>query len=37
MKILVLHSDYDMPYLLDIPNLGTEVIQMLEIIKNKVK
>lgn len=37
MKILVLHADYDMPYLLDIPNLGTEVIQMLEIIKNKVK
>lgn len=35
MKILVLHADYCKPYLLDIPTLKEEVIQMLEIIKNK--
>ena len=30
MKIVVLHPDYDMPYILDMPNLEAEVIKMLE-------
>lgn len=35
MKILVLHPDYDEPYLVAMPNLEYEVIQMLEHLKNR--
>ena len=36
MKLVVLHSDYNEPYLLNIPNLEVEVIRMLEVIKKTV-
>ncbi len=36
MKLVVLHSDYDEPYVLTMPNLETEVIKMLEVIKRNV-
>lgn len=36
MKLVVLHSDYNEPYVLTVPNLETEVIKMLEIVKRNV-